>query len=218
MSITIIALLFVAYIIGSVPSAVWIGKVFHGIDVSQFIVDFTKHGLAIELKKLNGEIYSLFQVMDEIHPAVVFSQHAIGVSYALGEVCRERKIPAILISHGSHVPHQQKFAEIEFKETVIDYGIIENGEDGSRVFEFTNTGNAPLTFSRIFSSCGCTIPKKPEKPVLPGENGKIEVKYDTKRTGIFQKAITVNSNAKTANVILRIKGEVLPELEEEEKK
>ena len=48
---------------------------------------------------------------------------------------------------------QEKFAEIEFKETVIDYGIIENGEDGSRIFEFTNTGNAPLTFSRIFSSC-----------------------------------------------------------------
>ena len=112
---------------------------------------------------------------------------------------------------------QEKFAEIEFKETMIDYGIIENGEDGSRIFEFTNTGNAPLIFSRIFSSCGCTIPKKPEKPVLPGENGKIEVKYDTKRTGIFQKAITVNSNAKTANVILRIKGEVLPEPEEERK-
>ncbi|MGY8946561.1 MAG: DUF1573 domain-containing protein, partial [Flavobacteriales bacterium] len=55
------------------------------------------------------------------------------------------------------------------------------------------------------------------KPVLPGENGKIEVKYDTKRTGIFQKAITVNSNAKTANVMLLIKGEVLPELEEGDK-
>ena len=35
MGITIIALLFVAYIIGSVPSAVWIGKVFHGIDVRE---------------------------------------------------------------------------------------------------------------------------------------------------------------------------------------
>ena len=44
------------------------------------------------------------------------------------------------------------------------------------------------------------------------------MKYDTKRTGIFQKAITVRSNAKTANVILRIKGEVLPESEEEDEK
>ena len=111
---------------------------------------------------------------------------------------------------------QEKLAVIKFTETIIDYGIIENGEDGNRTFIFKNTGNSPLIFTRIFSSCGCTIPKKPEKPVMPGESGEIQVSYDTKRTGIFQKAITVRSNAKTANVILRIKGEVLPEPEEDE--
>ena len=111
---------------------------------------------------------------------------------------------------------QEKLAVIKFTETIIDYGIIENGEDGNRTFVFKNTGNSPLVFTRIFSSCGCTIPKKPEKPVMPGESGEIQVSYDTKRTGIFQKAITVKSNAKTANVILRIKGEVLPEPEEDE--
>ena len=111
---------------------------------------------------------------------------------------------------------QEKLAEIKFTETIIDYGIIENGEDGNRIFKFENTGNSPLVFTRIFSSCGCTIPKKPEKPILPGETGEIQVSYDTKRTGIFQKAITVISNAKTANVILRIKGEVLPEPDEDE--
>ena len=111
---------------------------------------------------------------------------------------------------------QEKLAVIKFTETIIDYGIIENGEDGNRTFVFKNTGNSPLVFTRIFSSCGCTIPKKPEKPVMPGESGEIQVSYDTKRTGIFQKAITVISNAKTANVILRIKGEVLPEPEEDE--
>ena len=111
---------------------------------------------------------------------------------------------------------QEKLAEIKFTETIIDYGIIENGEDGNRIFKFENTGNSPLVFTRIFSSCGCTIPKKPEKPILPGETGEIQVSYDTKRTGIFQKAITVRSNAKTANIILRIKGEVLPEPDEDE--
>ena len=89
-----------------------------------------------------------------------------------------KKILLILIMFliANSVISQEKLAEIEFKETIIDYGIIENGEDGSRIFEFTNIGNAPLTFSRIFSSCGCTIPKKPEKPILPGEKGKIEAK------------------------------------------
>ena len=123
-----------------------------------------------------------------------------------------------LVSFVIPINSQVKIAEISFNETIIDYGTIENGEDGKRTFEFKNIGNAPLIFSRIFSSCGCTIPKKPEKPILPGESGSIQVEYDTKRTGLFQKAITVNSNAKTPNIILRIKGEVLPEPEEEEEK
>lgn len=122
-----------------------------------------------------------------------------------------------LVSFVIPINSQEKIAEISFNETIIDYGTIENGVDGKRTFEFKNIGNAPLVFSRIFSSCGCTIPKKPEKPIQPGESGIIEVEYDTKRTGLFQKAITVNSNAKTPNIILRIKGEVLPESEEDEK-
>ena len=46
--------------------------------------------------------------------------------------------------------------------------------------------------------------------------GEIEVEYDTKREGLFMKAISVVSNSKNPSTILRIKGEVLPEEEEEE--
>jgi len=111
---------------------------------------------------------------------------------------------------------QEKLAEITFENKLIDYGTVEFGIDGKKTFVFKNTGNAPLIFSRIYSSCGCTIPKKPGKPIEPGDSGSIQVEYDTKRVGPFQKAITVNSNAKTPNIVLRIKGEVLPEPEEEE--
>lgn len=111
---------------------------------------------------------------------------------------------------------QEKIAKIEFKSDVIDYGTVENGSDGVRVFQFTNTGSAPLVISRVYSSCGCTIPKKPEDPILPGENGEIQVKYDTKRTGPIRKTITVNSNATEATKALKIKGEVLPPPEEDE--
>ena len=58
--------------------------------------------------------------------------------------------------------------------------------------------------------------KKAEKPIQPGESSSIDVEYDTKRTGVFLKAITVNSNASNSNIILRIKGEVLPEVELDE--
>lgn len=108
------------------------------------------------------------------------------------------------------VKAQDGKAEIEFKTEVIDYGEIAKGSDGVRQFEFKNTGDAPLVISRVYSSCGCTIPKKPEAPIGPGETGVIEVKYDTKRVGPIRKTITVTSNAASSpTMAIKIKGTVL---------
>jgi len=112
-----------------------------------------------------------------------------------------------LMSLGSFA--QEKVAKIEFKTDVIDYGTIEKGADGVRVFEFTNTGDAPLVISNVKSTCGCTVPKKPKGPMMPGETGDIEVKYDTKRVNPIRKTITVFSNAETPTVALKIKGLVV---------
>ena len=110
---------------------------------------------------------------------------------------------------------QEKKAEIKFEENLIDYGEIDYNSDGKRTFKFTNIGEAPLVFNRISSSCGCTVPKKPDQPIIPGESSVIEVEYDTKRIGVFIKAISVSSNAINSNVVLRIKGEVLEEEEDD---
>lgn len=107
---------------------------------------------------------------------------------------------------------QEKKAKIEFKTKTIDYGEIKKGSDGTRVFEFTNTGDAPLIISDVSSSCGCTIVERPTEPILPGKSEKIEVKYATNRVGIIRKTITVTSNAaETPTVALKIKGNVLNE-------
>ena len=102
-------------------------------------------------------------------------------------------------------------AKIEFKTDVIDYGEIAKGSDGVRTFEFTNTGDAPLIISNVKSSCGCTVPSKPDGPVAPGESSTIEVKYDTKRVGPIRKTVTVYSNADQPIVSLKIKGKILAE-------
>ena len=104
---------------------------------------------------------------------------------------------------------QDKVAKIEFKTETIDYGTIEKGSDGVRVFEFTNTGDAPLIITNVKSSCGCTIPSKPKDPILPGKTGEIKVKYDTNRVNPIRKTITVMSNAETPTVALKIKGLVI---------
>jgi hypothetical protein len=104
---------------------------------------------------------------------------------------------------------QEKTAKIKFKTDTVDYGTIEKGSDGVRVFEFTNTGDAPLILSKVTSSCGCTVPKWSNEPILPGKSGEIQVKYDTNRVNPIRKTITVISNADTPTVALKIKGEVI---------
>ncbi len=101
--------------------------------------------------------------------------------------------------------------KIEFQSIVVDYGEIVKGSDGIRIFTFVNSGDMPLEITKVYSSCGCTIPKKPEAPIAPGESGEIQVKYDTNRVGPIRKTITVNSNAsETPIVSLKIKGTVQP--------
>lgn len=106
-------------------------------------------------------------------------------------------------------PADPNAPQITFESEVIDYGKIDLKADGVRVFKFTNTGKSPLIISNIRSSCGCTVPKAPEDPILPGEDGTIEVKYDTNRAGGFSKMITVTSNADVPVKRIRIKGIVV---------
>ena len=117
---------------------------------------------------------------------------------------------AFTLSLALNVQAQTTGPAIEFTSQVVDYGEIERGSDGIRIFEFVNSGNQPLIISKVYSSCGCTIPKKPEAPIAPGEKGEIQVKYDTNRVGPIRKTITVNSNAASTPIVsLKIKGTVL---------
>ena len=108
------------------------------------------------------------------------------------------------------VPAQDPNAPaFEFETEVIDYGKIDLNANGVRVFKFKNIGKSPLVISKIKSSCGCTVPKKPTEPIMPGKTGEIEVKYATNRPGGFSKSITVSSNASEPVKRLRIKGIVI---------
>ncbi|MGY6647430.1 DUF1573 domain-containing protein [Wenyingzhuangia sp. IMCC45574] len=101
--------------------------------------------------------------------------------------------------------------QMKFETEVIDYGTIKKNADGVRYFKFENTGSAPLIIKSVKGSCGCTVPTKPEKPVMPGQTGEIKVKYATNRVGRFTKTVTIVSNATEKPKVVRIKGEVLKE-------
>ena len=108
----------------------------------------------------------------------------------------------------------QSGAKIDFsaKDNTIDYGKVSKSSDnGVRVFEFTNTGNAPLIITSIQSTSNCTILSSTKDTILPGKKGKIEIKYNM-TAGPIRKTITVESNAvnyEEGRVALKIKGEVI---------
>lgn len=97
----------------------------------------------------------------------------------------------------------------EFEHEVINYGDIAKNSDGNRVFKFKNVGKEPLIIYSVKGSCGCTVPTKPEKPIMPGETGEIKVRYATNRVGPFSKTVTIKSNAYEPTKVLTIKGRVL---------
>ena len=99
--------------------------------------------------------------------------------------------------------------EISFDKTVHDYGTVPYQGDGKCEFKFTNTGKEPLILTNVRSSCGCTVPKWPREPILPGQSDVINVEYKTNRIGKINKTITVQSNAKTSSLVLRIQGQVM---------
>jgi len=101
---------------------------------------------------------------------------------------------------------------ISFEVKTYDFGKI-NEKDGSvtHVFDFSNKGDAPLVVNRVQASCGCTTPVWTKVPIEAGKTGAITVTYNTAgRPGMFTKTITVYTNDTQEQVVLIIRGEVIP--------
>ena len=101
-------------------------------------------------------------------------------------------------------------SEIVFREYQHDFGKVSEGEKVSYTFTFDNKGTGNLVIASATTTCGCTIPKYDSKPILPGDNGSLEVIFDTSgRDGMQTKTITVRSNASKPVVLLKITAEVV---------
>ncbi|MBL4655755.1 MAG: DUF1573 domain-containing protein [Bacteroidia bacterium] len=100
--------------------------------------------------------------------------------------------------------------EISFENVTHDFGKIIQGEKVSYTYKFTNTGDADLIISKADGSCGCTLPKWPKEPIPPGEDGVIEVIFNSEgKKGIQNKRITLVMNTIPNKKELFLKAEVI---------
>jgi len=98
---------------------------------------------------------------------------------------------------------------VQIIDSAYNFGTITEGEKASYSYRFKNTGTNPLVIFNASASCGCTVPEKPEKPILPGETGFIKVVFNSSgKGGHNKKEINVLSNANPAFPVLLLTGEV----------
>ncbi len=112
-----------------------------------------------------------------------------------------------------------KFPEMKFETREIDFGTHNEGDILDTVFKFTNTGENPLIITNVKTSCGCTTPYWPKKPIQPGESDVIKVKFNTNhKPGKQTKTITIHANTKNLTEVVRIKAYVNPKTKEGKEK
>ncbi len=72
------------------------------------------------------------------------------------------------------------YTTIEWIDSVNqNLGNLKEGKVLEVIYKFKNSGNTPLIVQDVSASCGCTVPVKPEKPILPGETGEIKAVFDS---------------------------------------
>jgi Protein of unknown function (DUF1573) len=98
---------------------------------------------------------------------------------------------------------------VQMIDSVYNFGTVADGEKVAFSFRFKNAGTNPLVVFDASATCGCTIPEKPEQPILPGETGFIKVIFNSSgKKGHNEKVINVTSNARPLFPPLKLTGEV----------
>lgn len=91
------------------------------------------------------------------------------------------------------------FPVIQFDQEVYDLGTVVKDELKHAQIKFTNVGDAPLIIE-VASGCDCTTLEWPRSAVEPGDEGVIEVTYDSSKRdkGLQEVTIDILSNAEAS--------------------
>ncbi|MBB4077858.1 hypothetical protein GGR28_000459 [Lewinella aquimaris] len=103
-----------------------------------------------------------------------------------------------------------RVARIHFDEPEAHFGEVRAGQRVRREFTFKNSGDLPLLITDARSTCGCTVPVYPKRPIQPGEHGAISVVFDTSnKLGRQRKPVTLTANTYPAQTTVYLEGTVI---------
>ena len=76
------------------------------------------------------------------------------------------------------LPEDGPQPQIELNEVFHDFGSVGATEVVTREFAIANLGEAPLTISRAYTTCGCTIADFTATVIPPGKVSVVTVRFD----------------------------------------
>jgi hypothetical protein len=95
------------------------------------------------------------------------------LAYAPEDVARDRPISAIHeMGEGPPIPFLPR------DESTYDFGMIGPQDVVNRTFIIRNTGEAPLTISRAYTTCGCTTAEISASVIPPGMVAEATLIFD----------------------------------------
>lgn len=104
-------------------------------------------------------------------------------------------------------------AEITFEQDELTLNPIEEGEEVTLLYNFTNTGKGALIITGTRGSCGCTSTEhNPKEPIQPGEKGFVRAVFNSQgKPKNNTKTITVSSNDPSGDKVLTFNVYVNPQ-------
>jgi hypothetical protein len=111
------------------------------------------------------------------------------------------------MSQTQTLPGPDKIAQ--FNTTTHDFGKVKQNVPVTYYFEIKNISDKPIVVESATSTCGCTVPEKPELPIEPGATAKMKVQYNAAALGAIHKEVSVKLSGTDQMKVLVLSGEVL---------
>ena len=106
-------------------------------------------------------------------------------------------------------------AELTWEQTQVELHPAVGDKEAIGHFKYQNTGDKPVRFKSVRSSCGCTTAQTQKEEVPPGEKGEITATFKIGgRTGTQVKNVTVDTDDPAHAVTVLTLKTVLPEVVE----
>ncbi len=124
------------------------------------------------------------------------------IVYSEDEIAHTRPFRAVHEMGGSvpipFLPADRPQPKIAVPSTYFDFGVVGARQVVRREFLVRNEGDAPLTISRAYTTCGCTVADFSARVIPPGKAALITLIFDTGfhdvRGQVVKRGIIIENN------------------------